>query len=66
MSGDYTTDWHLQMPTVRKIGGRMNQNVYCLNGSAYLRRTSHYGSTTCPKCKRIFKGKSTATEEAQR
>lgn len=63
---DYTTDWHLLIPNQTRLGMPQGSNVYCLNGSAHIRRVSHRGSTTCPKCIRIHAGKSTATKEAEK
>ena len=63
---DYTTDWHLLIHDQQRLGMPHKSNVYCLNGSAHIRRVSYISSTTCPKCIRIYKGESTATEEAQR
>ena len=60
---DYMTDWHLLLPNQKRLGMLQGSNVYCLNGSAHIHRTSYRASTTCPKCIRIFEGKSTATEE---
>jgi hypothetical protein len=63
---DYTTDWHLLIKNQQRLGMPHKSNVYCLNGSAHIRSTTHRCATTCPKCIRIYEGKSTVAKEAQK
>jgi len=50
----YKTDWHLLKPNQQRPGMPWKANVYCMNGSAHIRKVQHRASTTCPECIAIF------------